>query len=67
MSLKSNKMHVLLRRVYLMAQNGLNIAKGWCGTTMSQSLCLKFSDLELNFISTKRDGQIKENWQENYK
>lgn len=67
MSLKSNKMQVLLRRVYLMAQNGPDSGKGQGGTTRSQSLCLKFSDLELNFISTKRDGQIKENWQENYK
>ena len=44
-----------------MAQNGSKRVKGLCGTTMFQSLGLKFSDLELNFISTKIDGQIEEN------
>lgn len=34
---------------------------------MLQSVGFKFSDLELNFISVKRDGLIEENWQENYK
>lgn len=53
--------------VQFMVQNGPNSVKVPCGTTMFHSLGLKFSDLELNFISTKREGQIKENWEETYK
>lgn len=38
-----------------------------CERTMwAQNLGLKFPDLELNFISIKRNGQIEEKWQENY-
>lgn len=48
-----------------MAQNEPNSVKGSHGTNMFQSLGLKFSVLELNL--EHRDGQIEENWEENYK